>query len=31
MQTITFRVLFNNPSRAGFPHDYRLFSGDVNP
>ena len=30
-QTISFRILFDNPSRGGFPHTYRLFSGNINP
>ena len=31
MQTVSVRVLFNNPSRAAIPYDWRLYSGDVNP
>ena len=31
MQTVSFRVLFNNPSRAGIPYNYRLYTGVVNP
>lgn len=31
MQTITFVVRFNNPSRAGIPYDLRLYTGSVNP
>ena len=31
MQTISFRILFNNPSRGGIPYSYRLYSGNVNP
>lgn len=31
MQTVSFRVLFNNPSRAGIPYSYRLYTGVVNP
>lgn len=31
MQTISFRILFNNPARGGIPHTYRLYSGNVNP
>lgn len=31
MQTVSVRLLFNNPSRAGIPFDWRFYSGDVNP
>jgi uncharacterized repeat protein (TIGR01451 family) len=31
MQTVSVRVLFNNPSRAGIPYNWRLYTGDVNP
>jgi uncharacterized repeat protein (TIGR01451 family) len=31
MQTVSVRVLFNNPSRAGIPYDWRLYTGEVNP
>ena len=31
MQTVSVRVLFNNPSRAGIPYDWRLYTGQVNP
>ncbi|HEV8591348.1 MAG TPA: DUF11 domain-containing protein, partial [Pyrinomonadaceae bacterium] len=31
MQTVSVRVLFNNPSRGGIPFTWRLYSGDVNP
>lgn len=31
MQTVSVRVLFNNPSRGGIPFDWRLYTGDVNP
>ena len=31
MQTVSVRVLFNNPSRGGIPHDLRLYTGEVNP
>ena len=30
-QTISVRILFNNPGRGGIPHTYRLYSGNVNP
>jgi uncharacterized repeat protein (TIGR01451 family) len=31
MQTVSIRVLFNNPGRVNITYDYRLFSGSVNP
>lgn len=31
MQTITFVIPFNNPSRAGIAYDLRLYTGSVNP
>ena len=31
MQTVSVRVLFNNPSRGGIPFQWRLYSGNVNP
>jgi uncharacterized repeat protein (TIGR01451 family) len=31
MQTISIRILFNNPSRGGIPYTYRLYSGNINP
>lgn len=31
MQTVSVRVLFNNPSRAEIPYSWRLYSGNVNP
>lgn len=31
MQTVSVRVLFNNPSRVEIPFTWRLYSGNVNP
>jgi uncharacterized repeat protein (TIGR01451 family) len=31
MQTVSVRVLFNNPSRGSIPFNWRLYSGEVNP
>ena len=31
MQTVSVRVLFNNPSRVEIPYNWRLYSGEVNP
>jgi len=31
MQTVSFRVLFNNPTRGGIPYHWRFFTGQVNP
>ena len=31
MQTVSVRVLFNNPSRAAIPYDWRLYNSTENP
>jgi uncharacterized repeat protein (TIGR01451 family) len=31
MQTVSVRVLFNNPARVGITYDWRLYSGSINP
>lgn len=31
MQTVSVRILFNNPSRVEIPFTWRLYSGNVNP
>lgn len=31
MQTISIRILFNNPARGGIPFNWRYFVGSVNP
>lgn len=31
MQTITITVPFHNPTRAGIPYTWRLYTGNVNP
>jgi uncharacterized repeat protein (TIGR01451 family) len=31
MQTISVRVLFNNPARGGIPFNWRFYTGSINP